>query len=72
MNTTIGGCLNLCNGFLCSEGKYQNYPCPYGSNIGQCPCSIEVTEKMAKQWQEEGRVTLRLEDLKYNPLARNR
>lgn len=72
MNTVIGGCLHLCNGFICSEGKHQNYPCPYGSNISKCPCSIEVTEKMAKQWDEEGRVTLRREDLKYNPLARNK
>lgn len=72
MDIQIGDCLNRHNGFLCSEGKYQNYPCPYGSNISKCPCSIEVTEKIAKQWQEEGRVTLRREDLKYNPLARNR
>ena len=72
MNTKIGGCLNLVNGFVCSEGRYQNYPCPYGSDIDRCPCSIKVTEKMAKQWNEEGRVTLRLEDLKYNPVARNK
>ena len=72
MNTKVGGCLNLANDFVCSEGRYQNYPCPYGSDIDRCPCSIKVTEKMAKQWNEEGRVTLRLEDLKYNPLARNK
>lgn len=72
MNTTIGGCLNLSNGFICSEGRYQNYPCPYGSNINKCPCSIEVTEKMVKQWNEEGRITLSFSELKYNPLKRNR
>ena len=72
MNTKVGGCLHLVNDFVCSEGRYQNYPCPYGSDIDRCPCSIKVTEKMAKQWNEEGRVTLRLEDLKYNPLARNK
>ena len=72
MNIAVGSCLNLSNGFICSEGRYQNYPCPYGSDIDRCPCSIKVTEKMAKQWNEEGRVTLRLEDLKYNPLARNK
>ena len=72
MNTTIGGCFHLVNDFVCSEGRYQNYPCPYGSNIDKCPCSIKVTEKMVKQWNEEGRVTLRLEDLKYDPLARNK
>lgn len=71
MNTKIGGCFHLVNDFVCSEGRYQNYPCPY-DNIDRCPCSIKVTEKMAKQWNEEGRVTLRLEDLKYNPLARNK
>ena len=68
----VGGCLHLSNGFVCSEGRYQNYPCPYGSNINKCPCSIEVTEKMAKQWNEEGRVTLSFSELKYNPLKRNR
>jgi hypothetical protein len=67
----IGECLHLVNSFICSEGKYQNYPCPY-SNINKCPYSIGVTEKMVEQWNEEGRVTLRLEDLKYNPLARNK
>ena len=72
MNTTIGGCLHLTNGFICSEGKHQNYPCPYTGNISKCPCSIEVTEKMAKQWQEEGRVTLMCSELKYNPLERNK
>ena len=71
MDIQIGECLHLINSFVCSEGKHQNYPCPY-SNIHQCPCSIEVTEKMAKQWQEEGRVTLRREELKYNPLERNK
>jgi hypothetical protein len=72
MNTTIGDCLHLSNGFVCSEGRYQNYPCPYGSNINKCPCSIEVTEKMVKQWNEEGRITLSFSELKYNPLKRNR
>jgi hypothetical protein len=72
MNTTIGGCLHLINGFVCSEGRYQNYPCPYGNNINKCPCSIEVTEKMAKQWNEEGCITLSFSELKYNPLERNR
>ena len=68
----IGGCLHLVNDFVCSEGRHQNYPCPYKSNIDKCPCSIEVTEKMAKQWNEEGRITLSFSELKYNPLKRNR
>ena len=71
MSITVGDCLHLCNGFVCSEGKHQNYPCPY-NDIDKCPCSIKVTEKMAKQWNEEGRVSLRLEDLKYNPLKNNK
>lgn len=72
MNTTIGGCFHLVNDFVCSEGRYQNYPCPYKNNIDKCPCSIEVTERIAKQWNEEGKVVFLPSELKYNPLERNR
>ena len=67
----VSECLHLVNDFVCSEGKHQNYPCPY-SNISKCPCSIEVTEKMAKQWIEEGRVSIPISELKYNPLRLGR
>lgn len=67
MNTTIGGCMHLSSGFICSEGKYQNYPCPY-ADIDKCPCSIKVTEKMVEQWDTKGFVSLSFLELKYNPL----
>ena len=72
MNTTIGGCIHLVNDFVCSEGRYQNYPCPYKSDINKCPCSIGVTEKMVKQWNEEGQVVIPLSEMKYNPLTSRR
>ena len=31
-NRKIGDCVHLVNDFVCSHGKYQNYPCPYRSN----------------------------------------
>lgn len=68
MNTTVGGCLHLVNNFICTEGKYQNYPCPYRSNINKCPCSIEITEKMVEQWKEKGYVAVASSEMKYNPL----
>lgn len=71
MITKVGGCFHLVNDFVCSEGRYQNYPCPY-SNIDKCPCSIKVTEQMVKQWNEKGCVTIPISEMKYNPLENNK
>ena len=71
MNTKVGGCFHLVNDFVCSEGRYQNYPCPY-SNIDKCPCSIKVTDKMVKQWNDEGQIIILPSEIKYNPLENNK
>lgn len=49
----VGECLHLASGFLCTEGKHQNYPCPY-ANIAKCSCSIPITEEMAESWKTKG------------------
>lgn len=49
----VGQCLHLVSDFICSEGKYQNYPCPY-CDISKCPNAIVITEEMVKQWQTKG------------------
>lgn len=72
MNIKIGGCLHLINDFICSEGRYQNYPCPYKSDINKCPCSIKVTAKMVEQWDEKGCVVIPVAEMKYNPLETRR
>ena len=54
----VGECINLINGFICSSGKYQNYPCPYRNNTSKCTSSILVTNDMKKQWDEKGVVTI--------------
>jgi hypothetical protein len=50
----IGSCVHLVNDFVCSHGKYQNYPCPYRSNAEKCPCYVAFTEQMEKQLNEKG------------------
>lgn len=57
-----GQCLHLVNGFVCSEGKYQNYPCPYRYDIHNCVCSIKVTKEMVEQYKTTGRIIIT-----YNP-----
>lgn len=54
----VGECIHLVSGFICTEGKYQNYPCPFQGNMGKCACSIPVTEKMVEQWNSQGYVSL--------------
>lgn len=49
----IGSCVHLVNDFVCSHGKHQNYPCPYRSNAGKCPCYVAYTEQMEKQLKEK-------------------
>lgn len=46
----VGQCIHLVSDFICTEGKYQNYPCPYRDNINKCPCPITVTTEMAEQF----------------------
>ena len=53
-----GQCMNLINGFVCSEGEYRNYPCPYANDIRKCKNSIVVAEEMARQWETKGYVAL--------------
>lgn len=55
----VGECLHLVNSFICTEGKYQNYPCPYRNDISKCCCSIKTTEEMIKQRQKNGCITMK-------------
>ena len=57
----IGTCLHCMNGFICSEGKHQNYPCPYRNDIHNCVCSIKVTKEMVEQLNEEGYISITYE-----------
>ena len=56
-----GSCLHLANDFICTEGKYQNYPCPYRNDIYNCICSINVTKEMVEQLKETGCVSITYE-----------
>lgn len=56
-----GQCLHLVNDFICTEGKHQNYPCPYRYDIYNCICSIEVTKEMVEQLRETGCVSITYE-----------
>ena len=59
----LGECLHLANSFVCTQGKYQNYPCPYRNDISKCGCSIKVTEKMIEQWNKYGYITLPVKEI---------
>lgn len=54
MDKKIGVCVHLVNGFVCSHGKHQNYPCPYRNNTTKCACCIPFTKQMEKQLKEKG------------------
>lgn len=56
-----GQCLHLVNDFICTEGKHQNYPCPYRYDIYNCICSIKVTKEMVEQLKETGCVSITYE-----------
>jgi hypothetical protein len=56
----VGECIHLCNSFICSEGKHQNYPCPYQGDFKKCPRCIVVTEEMHEQWENTGVVRIDL------------
>lgn len=51
---TEGSCLHLVNDFICSEGKHQNYPCPYRNDIHNCICSLRATKEMVEQYKSTG------------------
>lgn len=57
----IGTCLHCFDGFICSEGKHQNYPCPYRNDIYNCVSSIKVTKEMVEQLNEEGYISITYE-----------
>ena len=57
----IGTCLHLMNGFICSEGKHQNHPCPYRNDIHNCISSIKVTKEMVEQLNEKGYISITYE-----------
>jgi hypothetical protein len=50
----VGQCVHLVSDFICTEGKHQNYPCPYRDNISKCSCSMTVTTEMAEQFNNNG------------------
>ena len=54
----VGECVHLVNSFICSEGKHQNYPCPYRMSCFKCPSCVIVTENMKKEWDETGVVLI--------------
>lgn len=55
-----GKCFHLINGFICSEGQYQNYPCPYRGEYSCCSKFINVTKEMAEQYKTKGYVRVSL------------
>lgn len=57
----IGTCVHMVNGFICSEGKHQNYLCPYRNDIHNCVCSIKVTKEMVEQLNECGCISITYE-----------
>lgn len=54
----IGTCVHMMNGFICSEGKHQNYPCPYRHDIYNCICSVKWTKEMVEQLNETGHISI--------------
>ena len=54
----IGTCVHMANGFICTEGKHQNYPSPYRNDIHNCICSIKWTKEMVEQLNETGCVSI--------------
>ena len=46
----------MSNSFICTQGKHQNYPCPYRNDYSKCPSCITVTEQMEKDYRENGYV----------------
>ena len=54
----VGECFNLVNSFICSEGKNQNFPCPYRDNFKKCPSCITVTQDMVDQMEKQGWVNI--------------
>lgn len=56
-----GQCIHLVSDFICTEGKHQNYPCPYRNDPYNCIYSIRVTKEMVEQFKETGCVSITYE-----------
>lgn len=54
-----GECIHLVNNFICSEGKNQNFPCPYRDNFKKCHNCVVVTDEMERQWKQSGFVEIK-------------
>ena len=54
----IGECFHLVNSFICSEGKHQNFPCPYQGDFKKCPNCIVTTQSMVDQMDKHGFVSM--------------
>ena len=54
----VGECLHLVNSFICSEGKNQNFPCPYKGDFKKCHNCVVVTDSMMVQMNTYGYVNL--------------
>ena len=57
-----GECLHLINSFICSEGKYQNYPCPYQGDFTKCKSCVLVTNEMEEQMRICGCVRIPIQN----------
>ena len=57
----VGTCVHMLNGFICSEGKHQNHPCPYRNDPHNCICSVKWTKEMVEQLNETGHINITTE-----------
>lgn len=53
----IGDCVHLVNNFVCSCGKYQNYPCPFKGDFTKCKNFVPFTQKMLDDVKTKGYFT---------------
>jgi hypothetical protein len=56
----VGECMHLINSFVCSEGRNQNFPCPYRDNFKKCNNCVIVSEEMSEKWNKTGCVCIPL------------
>ena len=59
---TVGSCFHLINDFICTEGKHQNYPCPY-LDMEKCPCFTAITKEMAESWDRCGYMQMSVKEV---------
>lgn len=50
----VGQCIYLINDFVCSDGKYQNFPCPFRNSGCVCSSAVIVTQEMKDKWEKTG------------------